>query len=338
MKSAGVSEVIGTLILVGVVVVGIALVGVLLLSNPTPSKVPTFDAIVSNSSKTIYIYHKGGDTLWKGQYKILVDGGDQTGNFSVLSPGSEPWSVGDTLTATAPSVPKSMVMIFNNSWGGGSVLFAVDFTKENTNPAFVQTAATYTSTGTNPLTLTFSQASTAGNLIVLSSDWGSQAINIASITDSKANAYILAVGPTNAGATARGVTYYAKNIAGGGAAITITVTLTGAPPASPSFEIYATEYSGIATGNPLDRISSGTGAGTTMNSGSNTTTQSPELIYGFGWSYGTSLPDPPYTARSTFRGNFIAERIVSSTGTYSVTGFIDASNSWFCHMATFKKG
>ena len=70
----GVSEVIGTIILIGVVMLGMGLVAVLLLSNPLPTKVPAFDSIISNQSKTIYIYHKGGDALWKGQYQILVDG------------------------------------------------------------------------------------------------------------------------------------------------------------------------------------------------------------------------------------------------------------------------
>ena len=65
----GVSEVVGTIILIGVVMLGMGLVAVILLSNPLPSKVPAFDSIISNISHTIYIYHKGGDPLWKGQYR-----------------------------------------------------------------------------------------------------------------------------------------------------------------------------------------------------------------------------------------------------------------------------
>jgi len=37
-----VSEVVGTLILVAVVIVGIALAGILLFSNPTPARVPAW--------------------------------------------------------------------------------------------------------------------------------------------------------------------------------------------------------------------------------------------------------------------------------------------------------
>jgi hypothetical protein len=123
----GVSEVIGSLILVGIVVIGVAIVGVLLLANPTPSKVPAFHPIISNQSRTIYLYHKGGDPLWMGQFKILVDGGDQTGNFTFLSPGSDPWSVGETLTVVSPSMPRRVVIILNQSGGGATILSVQDF-------------------------------------------------------------------------------------------------------------------------------------------------------------------------------------------------------------------
>ena len=134
MDEEAVSEVIGTLILVGVVVTGIGLVGILLLSNPTPSKVPVFDSIISNRSKTIYIYHKGGDPLWAGQYKILVDGGDQTANFTI-SGGTDPWSVGETLTAIAPSMPRRVVILLNQSGGGASILAVQDLYPNISVPA-----------------------------------------------------------------------------------------------------------------------------------------------------------------------------------------------------------
>jgi hypothetical protein len=126
VRTGAVSEVIGSLILVAIVVIGIAIVGVLLLASPTPSKVPAFHPIISNQSRTIYLYHKGGDPLWMGQFKILVDGGDQTGNFTFLSPGSDPWSVGETLTAASPSMPRRVVIILNQSGGGATILSVQD--------------------------------------------------------------------------------------------------------------------------------------------------------------------------------------------------------------------
>jgi hypothetical protein len=120
----GVSEVVGTIILVGVVMVGVAFVGILLLSNPTPTAVPAFDCIISNNSRTVYIYHKGGDPLYQGQYTILVDGGDQTTNFTNTSPGTNPWTIGETLSNTTPNMPKQVVIVFNQGGmgGGGSII------------------------------------------------------------------------------------------------------------------------------------------------------------------------------------------------------------------------
>jgi len=128
----GVSEVIGTLILIGVVVAGMTLVAILLLSQPLPTKVPVLDVIISNQSRNIYIYHKGGDPLFRGQFQILVDGGDQTGNFT--NSGDEPWSVGETLSNTTPSMPHRVVIVLNESGSGGGILAAQDLSGVRTAP------------------------------------------------------------------------------------------------------------------------------------------------------------------------------------------------------------
>ncbi|HXW98965.1 MAG TPA: DUF2341 domain-containing protein [Methanomicrobiales archaeon] len=124
--TGAVSEVVGTIILVGMVMVGVVLVGTLLLSGQGPVQVPVFDSIISNQSKTVYIYHKGGDPLYAGTYKILVNGNDSTSSFSIASPGTEPWSVGDTLTATLPYLPVHVAIVFNQSGGGATVLAGQD--------------------------------------------------------------------------------------------------------------------------------------------------------------------------------------------------------------------
>ena len=153
MKNRAVSEVIGTLILVGVVMIGIVLVGLLLLSNPAPSKVPVFDSIISNRSKTIYIYHKGGDPLFAGQYKIFVDGVDQTSIFTIMSPGTEPWSVGETLTGTLTTMPRHVAIILNQSGGGASVITESDLNPILTLPAPVP----------NPPSMAWSNSPAFGN-------------------------------------------------------------------------------------------------------------------------------------------------------------------------------
>lgn len=73
-----------------------------------------------------------------------------------------------------------------------------------------------------------------------------------------------------------------------------------------------------------------------MASGSKTTTQASELIYGFGAGEAECLADSPYTNREQIWGEFAADQAVSSTGSYQVTGTQGGSGAWFLQMATFK--
>ena len=322
-----VSEVVGTMILIGVVMAGMALVTVLLLSGPAPSKVPVLEPLITNLSKTIYIFHRGGDPLWKGDYKILVDGVDRTALF--VNDGSEPWSVGETLNYTSATMPKLVVLISNQSTGGGTILLETDLNKQALHlPAFVQVVAN------SAAAVTFPGTSTSGDLIVVSIFWSSQAVSVSSVTDTNGNTYTLAVGPTNWGGSYRGAVYYASNIVGGGGPITMTDTFSGAQGGTMT---YATEYSGVATFNPLDQVSAGYGTGTTLNSGTMATGQGTELIYGFSMSANTATVDPSFTARSTYSNNFVADRTVTKTGYYNVFG-TNSAGDWLCQMATFRGG
>jgi hypothetical protein len=344
MKENGVSETVGVIVLVAIATLAVGIVLVILLAGPLPTNVPAFSGIITNSSNTIYIRHLGGDPLYSGQYNITVDGFDRTSSFV----GPNPFTVGTNLSYTSPTMPSRVVMVFNTPMGGGTVLLSATLLPNagpgcnpKNLPTFVQIGNTSTAAGTNPQTLALPVASTPGDLIVVTTDWGSQTINIVNITDSMLNTYQLAAGPITAYNVSRGaydtaVTYYASNIAAGGSPITISVRLTASPPADPAFEIYAAEYSNMTPVRPLDQASSQTGLGLAENSGSGTTTQSCELIYGWGWSWSNSDPNPPYTLRSNFRGNMIADQVVSSLGAYSVTATNEANTNWICQMSTFK--
>ncbi|MGA2933674.1 MAG: DUF2341 domain-containing protein [Methanomicrobiales archaeon] len=124
VRNLAVSEVVGTLILVGVVVVGMAIVATVLLSQPLPTKVPAFHAIITNQSKNIYIQHRGGDALRYAEFQILVDGMDRTSSF--MNNGDDPWSVGETLYASVPSIPGSVTLVLNQSGGGSIILLSED--------------------------------------------------------------------------------------------------------------------------------------------------------------------------------------------------------------------
>jgi hypothetical protein len=126
MRRDAVSEVVGAVLLVAVAVGAMALVTLALIAGPLPTSVPFFSGLVTigNNSHTIYISHEGGDSLYRGQYQILLDGVDRTSSFGSNSP--EPWSMGKVLNYTPTTMPNRVVLVFNTSGGGGTILLSVD--------------------------------------------------------------------------------------------------------------------------------------------------------------------------------------------------------------------
>ena len=141
-------------------------------------------------------------------------------------------------------------------------------------------------TSGSSVAITYPAAQTAGNLNVVAVMWGDTTSAVSSVTDSKGNAYALAVGPTKASGLTSAI-YYAKNIAAGSNTVTVTFNQAAGFP-----NVNVLEYSGLDTTSPLDVTSTASGSGTTANSGSATTTvgqrtdrwggQSEQRVYGGG--------------------------------------------------------
>jgi hypothetical protein len=154
---------------------------------------------------------------------------------------------------------------------------------------------------------------------------------VSSVTDSRGNGYALAVGPTKATGLTSAI-YYAKNIAGGSNAVTVTFNGTAAYP-----NVNVLEYSGLDRANPLDVSAAASGNGTTANSGSATTTSANELIVGAG------NPTSVFTgAGSGFSNRVIngfggvsEDRVVSNSGSYNATAALTLG-VWVMQMAAFR--
>ncbi|HTY52161.1 MAG TPA: hypothetical protein VMB35_03095, partial [Methanomicrobiales archaeon] len=170
-------------------------------------------------------------------------------------------------------------------------------------------------------------------LLVLSFGYDNSALTYFSVSDSKNNAWAQAVGPTDV-AGGRAYTLYAKNIAGGGAPVTATITLSGTP--TSVFDVILSEYAGVDTTSPLDQTSSGTGNSLALDSGAKYLSGVPQLVYGFGAAANAATVDSPYTNRESIMGAFAADQTVFSTGSYHVTGTQNVAGQWLLQMATFK--
>jgi len=114
-------------VLVTIAVLAMTILVIVLYANPLPTKIPSFSGLISNRSTTIYISNEGGDPLLWGQYKILVDNVDETWNFTKSLPdANRTFSLGKVMNDTLPTMSKRVVMVFNTSWGGGTVLLSAD--------------------------------------------------------------------------------------------------------------------------------------------------------------------------------------------------------------------
>ena len=201
---------------------------------------------------------------------------------------------------------------------------------------FVQVNYATPQTPQTKVTVAYLQAQTTGNLNVVVVGWNDATAKINSVTDSKGNAYALAVGPTIQSGTATQAIYYAKNIAAAAAnANTVTVTFnTGAT--SPDVRI--AEYSGIDPTNPVDAVATAQGSGASSDSGSVNTGNANDLLVGANLVQQlTTGPGPGYTSRviTSPDGDILEDQIVNTSGSHNATAAV-TGGAWIMQMVAFR--
>jgi len=196
---------------------------------------------------------------------------------------------------------------------------------------FVQGSTKEITSGTTN-SLAFDTANTAGNLIVVYVVWSNR--GSVTLSDSGGNTYA-AVAPASrwgSGNALRSQVFYAKNVAGGANTVTArfgsSITSFG--------QVYIHEYSGLDRTNPLDTSAAAVGAASAMDSGSATTSNANDLIFGAGASSSTvTAAGTGFTSRLTDFGNRTEDKNVTSTGSYNATAAHNG-NRWVMHMVAFK--
>jgi hypothetical protein len=192
-------------------------------------------------------------------------------------------------------------------------------------------------TSVSSVSVPFTAAQSAGNLSVVVAGWNDTTAQIASVTDTKGNAYQLAAGPTAVAGALTQAIYYAKNIAAAAAgANTVTVSFTVAA-AFPDIRIL--EYGGIDSHSPVDGTASATGSTATSSTPAVVTSNASDLLVaantvaswtndaGSGWTNRViTSPD----------GDIAEDRIVSTSGSYSATAPLGGAGPWVMQMVAFK--
>ncbi|HUU75566.1 MAG TPA: PKD domain-containing protein [Methanoregulaceae archaeon] len=150
-SECGVSELIGAMLLVSLVILGVAIAAVAILSQPPPEDIPQVTALADNQSKTVYLYHDGGDSLLPEEIKTIVNGEDTS--FSLAGNESWPWSAGKTLQIdyTGQGMPEYVQLVYR----GGSTQTLI-LTAYFVPPEIIgaPTSGTTTSPTTSPTTTT----------------------------------------------------------------------------------------------------------------------------------------------------------------------------------------
>jgi len=207
----------------------------------------------------------------------------------------------------------------------------------STQIAFVQSAYAVPATPPTSVAVTYSSAQVAGDTNVVVVGWNDSTATVSSISDSKGNPYLLAVGPTVlSGAVSQSI-YYAKNIAPASAkGNTVTVTFTS-PPRYPDIRIL--EYSGLDPVNPVDSTAASTGSTSTSSSGTATTTNPSTLLFSANTvSSSTTGPGTGFTKRviTSPDGDIAEDRLMSAAGSYSASAPLSAAGPWVMQLAVFK--
>jgi uncharacterized protein (TIGR03437 family) len=218
---------------------------------------------------------------------------------------------------------------FSNVASAATPLPSTTITYMQSNYATPQTPQTTVS-------VKFNAAQAAGDLNVAVVGWNDSRATVKAVTDTKGNAYTLAVGPTIQNGLASQSIYYAKNIASASAgANSVTVTFSvGA--VSPDIRIL--EYSGADPINPVDVTAANSGNNATSSSGSVTTTSAADLLFGANLVQTiTSGPGSGFTKRllTSPDGDIAEDLMVTAIGNYSATAPL-YSGHWIMQMVAFR--
>jgi large repetitive protein len=212
------------------------------------------------------------------------------------------------------------------------------FTLNVTAPAviaYVQGNYATPQSSTKSVTVTFTAAQGAGDLNVVVVGWNDSTAVVSSVTDSSGNAYTRALGPTALSGVASESIYYSAGIKSAGAGANIVTVAYATAAAYPDIRIL--EYSGVSTSAPVDVTSAATGTSGTNNSGSVTTTNASDLIFGANLVTGiTTGPGGGFTQRllTSPDGDIAEDKLVTVTGSYSATAA--ASGQWIMQMVAFR--
>jgi FlaG/FlaF family flagellin (archaellin) len=114
-REDAVSEAIGGVLLIALVVIGAAIVGTYVMSQPLPEKIPKVQFSVKQSGNTVYLVHEGGEPVDSGTARVnVIDGVKYEKTFTN-------WRFGESLsvpvTGADPNSRISVALVYTGNSG-----------------------------------------------------------------------------------------------------------------------------------------------------------------------------------------------------------------------------
>ena len=298
----------------------------------SPASPPTVTGVSPNSGTTA------------GGTAVTITGTDFAAGATVTFGGTAATNVavvnGTEITATTPAGSAGAVTVTATNPGAQSGSLANGFTYvvvATTAITYVQGNYATPQTAQTTVNVAYTAAQAVGDLNVVVAGWNDSTAVVSAVTDSSGNTYTRAVGPTVQSGYASQSIYYAKNIASAAAgANSVTVTFASAATAP---DIRILEYKGADPSNPVDVTAATSGNSASTSSGSVTTTNPTDLIFGANLVQ-TSVTGPGsgFTKRllTTPDSDIAEDEMVTATGSYSATAPVTPSGEWIMQMVAFR--
>ncbi|MEN6518317.1 MAG: type IV pilin N-terminal domain-containing protein [Methanospirillum sp.] len=123
-REDAVSEAIGGVLLIALVLIGAAIIGTYITSQPLPEKIPKVQFSVKEVGDDIILEHQGGESLGQDAFHVLVDGENVDGDWVIEPDPGGTWSMGGRIRITghgsSTGNSKSVGLVY--SGGSGDTL------------------------------------------------------------------------------------------------------------------------------------------------------------------------------------------------------------------------
>ena len=132
MKNSAVSEILGAVLMVSIVITGMALIGVILFSSPPPDSIPkiAFSVYACGeedwTDKTVMISHQGGDPIRWSDIEFIINPEEgvtpvSRDNLIYETDSTELFKTGDILKIITPKTPHHLI-IYKTSGSNQTIL------------------------------------------------------------------------------------------------------------------------------------------------------------------------------------------------------------------------